>query len=70
MELYLVFELLETDLHALIKNKRKRNEQFTEDEIQVFIFSILRGLSYIHKWGFFHRDLKPDNILIQTNNDG
>ena len=64
-ELYLLFELLQTDLHDLIKKRRKAEMPFSEAEIRFIIFSILRGLSYIHKRGFFHRDLKPENILVK-----
>lgn len=24
----------------------------------------MQGLAYIHKQGFFHRDMKPENIMI------
>merc|ERR1712100_725448 len=26
-------------------------------------FQILQGLNYMHKTGFFHRDMKPENVL-------
>jgi protein kinase len=68
-ELFLLFELLQTDLHDLVKKRRKSEQGFSELEIKFIIFSILRGLSYTHKRGFFHRDLKPENILVRQEGD-
>ena len=31
---------------------------------QLFLFQLLRGLSYIHQRYILHRDLKPQNLLI------
>ena len=61
----MVFELLQTDLHDLRKERKKEGNSFEENEIKFIIYSVLRGLAYIHKRGFFHRDLKPENILIR-----
>lgn len=30
------------------------------------MYCLLNGVSYIHRKGFFHRDLKPDNLLIKN----
>ena len=27
------------------------------------MFQILQGLAYMHKQGYFHRDMKPENLL-------
>jgi male germ cell-associated kinase len=29
------------------------------------MFQTLTGLSYMHKHGFFHRDMKPENMLVK-----
>lgn len=32
----------------------------------IYRFQILEGLYFIHSYGIFHRDMKPENILIST----
>lgn len=65
--LYMIFEILDMDMNKLIKNHRNENVPFTEQEIRNLMYQLLKGTEYIHKNGFFHRDLKPDNVLVSDN---
>nr|XP_043902816.1 serine/threonine-protein kinase MAK isoform X7 [Solea senegalensis] len=58
--LYFVFEYMKENLYQLMKDRRKL---FPESVIRNISFQILQGLSFIHKHGFFHRDMKPENVL-------
>nr|XP_054607052.1 serine/threonine-protein kinase MAK isoform X8 [Nothobranchius furzeri] len=58
--LYFVFEYMKENLYQLMKDRRKL---FPESVIRNMSFQILQGLSFIHKHGFFHRDMKPENLL-------
>ncbi len=40
----------------------------TLDEILPIMIQILEGLDYIHRNGFVHLDIKPENIIIQRSN--
>lgn len=31
------------------------------------IYQIIQGLASMHKSGFFHRDMKPENLLFYNN---
>nr|XP_020470971.1 serine/threonine-protein kinase MAK isoform X2 [Monopterus albus] len=58
--LYFVFEYMKENLYELMKDRKKL---FPESVIRNISFQILQGLSFIHKNGFFHRDMKPENLL-------
>ncbi|NXI41056.1 MAK kinase, partial [Galbula dea] len=58
--LYFVFEYMKENLYQLMKD---RNKLFPESVIRNMMYQILQGLAFIHKHGFFHRDMKPENLL-------
>ncbi|KAJ8769269.1 hypothetical protein K2173_002197 [Erythroxylum novogranatense] len=62
-DLYVVFELMESDLHQVIK----LNDDLSPEHHQFFLYQLLRGLKYIHSANVFHRDLKPKNILANAD---
>jgi serine/threonine protein kinase len=64
-DIYLISELMETDLNRVIKSKQK----LKIEHIQYFLYQILRAFKYIHSAGIIHRDLKPSNILLNENCD-
>jgi len=39
-------------------------EVFTEDETRFYIAQLIMAVDSIHKIGYIHRDIKPDNILL------
>ncbi|XP_067914472.1 serine/threonine-protein kinase MAK isoform X1 [Heterodontus francisci] len=58
--LYFVFEYMKENLYQLMKD---RNKLFPESIIRNIMYQIIQGLAFIHKHGFFHRDMKPENLL-------
>jgi len=62
-DIYVVFELMDTDLHQVIK----ANDDLTREHHQFFLYQMLRALKYIHTANVYHRDLKPKNILANAN---
>ena len=45
--------------------KQRPNRRVNENEARVIFKNIVEGVLYIHKMNVAHRDLKPDNILIE-----
>ncbi|XP_039671420.1 serine/threonine-protein kinase MAK-like isoform X2 [Perca fluviatilis] len=59
--LYFVFEYMKENLYQLMKERE--DKMFSENEIRNILFQVLSGLAFVHKHGYFHRDMKPENLL-------
>lgn len=62
--LYLVMEYLPGgDLAALVKMMGPLSEEWT----RIYMAEVVNGLEYLHGKGIIHRDIKPDNMLIDQH---
>nr|CAN81544.1 hypothetical protein VITISV_015489 [Vitis vinifera] len=68
-DIYVVFELMESDLHQVIK----ANDDLTREHYQFFLYQLHTGIEvHSHRYeprisNVYHRDLKPKNILANAN---
>lgn len=60
-KLYLVFEFLEQDLKHYMDNAGKRLSSML---VKSYTQQLLLGLTHVHSNRVMHRDLKPQNLLI------
>ncbi|XP_065817430.1 cyclin-dependent kinase 16 [Labrus bergylta] len=64
--LTLVFEYLDKDLKQYLDDC---GNVINVHNVKLFLFQLLRGLSYCHRRKVLHRDLKPQNLLISERGE-
>ena len=64
-KLTLVFEYCDSDLKKIMDGLK--GEKLPIDTVKLYLYEMLKGINYIHKHKILHRDLKPQNLLINTN---
>uniref|UniRef100_A0A3B1KAG1 cyclin-dependent kinase n=3 Tax=Astyanax mexicanus TaxID=7994 RepID=A0A3B1KAG1_ASTMX len=64
--LTLVFEYLDKDLKQYMDDC---GNIMSMHNVKIFLFQILRGLAYCHRRKVLHRDLKPQNLLINERGE-
>ncbi|XP_077298134.1 cyclin-dependent kinase 5 [Arctopsyche grandis] len=65
-KLTLVFEHCDQDLKKYFDSL---NGEIDSDVVQSFMYQLLRGLAFCHSHNVLHRDLKPQNLLINKNGE-
>ncbi|XP_064134279.1 cyclin-dependent kinase 16 isoform X1 [Loxodonta africana] len=64
--LTLVFEYLDKDLKQYLDDC---GNVINMHNVKLFLFQLLRGLAYCHRQKVLHRDLKPQNLLINERGE-
>ena len=54
---------MEADLNQILKS----GQQLTSQHYQYFLYQLLRGLKWMHSANILHRDLKPGNLLVNSD---
>ncbi|XP_073683213.1 MAPK/MAK/MRK overlapping kinase-like isoform X2 [Garra rufa] len=62
--LSLICELMEMNIYEFIKG---RQCPLAESKVKHYMFQLCRSLDHMHSHGIFHRDVKPENILIRND---
>ncbi|XP_038159150.1 mitogen-activated protein kinase 15 isoform X1 [Cyprinodon tularosa] len=62
-DIYLIFEYMDTDLHAVIK----KGSLLKDIHKRYVMYQLFKANKYLHSGNVIHRDQKPSNILLDTD---
>lgn len=64
--LNLVMEYIPETIHRTLRNHTKAKKLVPITYTKVYMFQVARSLTYIHSLGICHRDIKPQNLLLNA----
>jgi len=66
-KLYLIFEFLTMDLKKYMDTNIAKDGQMDPKLMKSYTYQLMQGLLFCHQRRVLHRDLKPQNLLIDKN---
>ncbi|GMF08710.1 unnamed protein product [[Candida] boidinii] len=65
LKLHIVMESMDQNLYQLMK--KRKSTLFSPITMKSILSQILAGITHIHSCNYFHRDVKPENILVTNS---
>ncbi|KAK9764352.1 glycogen synthase kinase 3 [Basidiobolus ranarum] len=65
--LNLILEYVPETIYKVIKQHNKVRQQVPMLHVKLYMYQLFRSLAYIHSIGVCHRDIKPQNLLVDSS---
>ena len=65
--LHLVMDFLPDTIRSVALGFQRERQRFPIDHVRVYLYQTLKALDYVHSKRICHRDLKPDNLLVDAS---
>lgn len=65
--LHLVLEFLSENLNQITKRYKNEGRKMPIHTVKLYAYQIFRSLGHIHSLGICHRDIKPQNLLVNSH---
>ncbi len=60
----LVLEFVPETIYSVAKNYIKAKEIIPISHVKIYMYQLSRALAHLHGLGICHRDIKPQNLLV------
>ncbi|KAH8268239.1 hypothetical protein KR026_002384 [Drosophila bipectinata] len=64
--LNLVMEFLPETLYKVERQYARAKQTLPVNYVRLYMYQLLRSMAYLHSLGFCHRDIKPQNMLLDS----
>ncbi|XP_017039419.1 putative glycogen synthase kinase-3 homolog [Drosophila ficusphila] len=65
--LNLVMEFLPETLYKVERQYARAKQTLPVNFVRLYMYQLLRSMAYLHSLGFCHRDIKPQNMLLDSD---
>ncbi|XP_017122474.1 putative glycogen synthase kinase-3 homolog [Drosophila elegans] len=65
--LNLVMEYLPETLYKVERQYARAKQTLPVNFVRLYMYQLLRSMAYLHSLGFCHRDIKPQNMLLDSD---